>query len=160
MSSLSSSTHSIDTHEFFSLTNQLTQLTSAWNAIAASKRECPMIMNMDCSMQLKGIFLSRIVNLLILPTELLDAIAHILMGALTLLVLAPGEALYNWNRAENEQSNRFTVCGGLTNFGYAAKHLLEAIPRAVLGILDPQGAFHKFETETQRHARARLSTQV
>jgi hypothetical protein len=93
------------------------------------------------------------VNLLILPTDLIDMIAHVAMGALTLLALAPGEAFYNWGKDEEAKSNRFTAIGGLTNFGYALKHLFEAIPRTILGVVDPKEAEFFFQTKAQIASR-------
>lgn len=135
-------------HEVFSLTNELTHMTARWHAKVA----IPITNDkMDCFAQIKGRFLSRVVNLLILPTDLIDAIAHLAMGILTLLILAPGEAIYNCCRDEKTRSNQFTMIGGLRNFAYAGKHLFEAIPRAIIGIIYPV-AGGAFETAAQREA--------
>ncbi|MBA3237077.1 MAG: hypothetical protein H0T62_01850 [Parachlamydiaceae bacterium] len=137
------------THEIFSLTNQLTHMTDSWYNNAADQRLLEPE-NMSFGVQLQGRFFSRIVNLLIIVTELIDVIAHIAMGALTLLILAPGEALYNLGKDKTDRSDRFTVIGGLTNFGYSLKHLLEAIPRAVIGVFHPGMAHYMFQTSAQQ----------
>lgn len=139
-------------HEIFSLTDRLTQITGRWN-LNAQPESIQNSGDRSFCTQFKGKFLSRVVNLLLIfPTDLIDAIAHVAMGALTLLALAPGEAICNLFKDPKEKSHQFTAIGGLRNFGYALKHLAEAIPRAVVGIFNPGMANYGFQTSAQKEA--------
>lgn len=138
-------------HEIFSRTDELTHMTNRWYINAHDQSIIKSGDKSFCT-QVKGKFLSRIVNLLIFPTDLIDTIAHVAMGILTLCVLAPGEAVYNLCKDAKTKSDRFTVIGGLRNFAYAGKHLLEAIPRAFMGIYNPEMADGFFKTKAQQDA--------
>lgn len=97
---------------------------------------------------LAGSIGSRIINILIVPTALIDTVDHLATGIFTLGIGAPIGKVYNfiqWCR-NNPKRSRFSFAGGIINFMNAKNHLLNSGLATVAGILNPEKAANFFRT--------------
>lgn len=126
-------------HEDFSLTRMLTFFTNSW--YQESKNE-----NVSWGSFMLGRIGSRIVNLLILPTALIDSIAHVAIGIFTFTIGAPLGLLYNARQwfLGLEMQSRITFSGGIINLMNAKKHFPCASFAIVLGFLNPEAVANFF----------------
>ncbi len=122
-------------HENFSLTRILTSFTHSWYKESKNKSAA-------WGAFLWNEFGPRAVNLLILPTALIDSIAHVAMGVFTLTIGAPLNFLYNARSLEEQR--RFTFSGGIINLMNAKKHFPCAAFGIFVGILDTEAAANFF----------------
>jgi hypothetical protein len=126
-------------HENFSLTRMLTGLTNSWYQES-------MKSNANRGTFWLGQFGSRIVNLLILPTALIDSVGHVAMAIFTFAVGAPLGLLYNARQwyLNSDGKSRFTFSGGIVNLLNAKKHFPCAYLGIVVGLLNPEAVVNFF----------------
>lgn len=119
-------------HEDFSITRMLTGITKSWYLES--------MVESNWQTFLLGRIGSRLVNLLILPTSLIDSIINVAIGVFTLVIAAPISLIYNflnWHKNQDGES-RFTFSGGFINLMNAKKHFPMAPFAMLAGICNPE----------------------
>lgn len=136
----------LQTHEDFSLTGMLLSTTNKWH------QESDL-----------GSFGARTVNLLCtLFTAVIDAVAHLALGALSVGGLSELGWLYNagaWLFC-SKKSSPITFTGGISNFCNGLKHTVAIVAAPVLGLVNPTRAAEQFVHKgSQKAAEKRAEVQ-
>lgn len=120
----------LNVHEDFSLTGLLLQTTSQWHL---------------CSDL--GSFGARSINLVCTPfTALIDTVAHLTLGVLTVCGLSQLAWGYNFAAGMYGSHSPFkiTISGGVVNLCNGLKHLVAIVAAPLIGAADPSKAAELF----------------
>ncbi|MBA3602960.1 MAG: hypothetical protein H0W50_04825 [Parachlamydiaceae bacterium] len=131
-------------NENFSLTSALTTMTNKWYQNSKAQ-------NASYGSLFLGSIGTRIVNILILPTALIDAISHLAVAVITLGFAAPAGKIYNciqWIRDSNLES-KFSFAGGIVNLMNAKKHF-NLFLGPITGMINPEKITSFFNTNEGR----------
>lgn len=136
----------LQAHEEFSLTGKLLEVTQKW----------------DQKTNL-GFLGTRLVNLTCTPfTALIDAVAHLALGALSICGLSQLGMIYNGVAylLSSEKRSPITFTGGLINLAQGLKHASAILILPFLAAASPESAADHFKHRPSvAHAKLRLEIQ-
>ncbi len=144
-------------NENFSLTSALTTMTNNWY----QKSKAP---NASYKSLFLGSIGARIVNIMILPTALIDSIGHFALAVITLGFAAPVGKIYNFVQwiCDSNLSSRFSFAGGIVNLMNAKKHF-HLFLGPITGIINPEkiaSFFNTNEGRTQNEINKIFQTEI